>query len=179
MVEFTQKARVERASLKETKMTVKSASTLQVLIDRPSPDDEPGWCSAYRAFAIDYPWDDKKAKILWSWLNDPKHPMDGLVAKLESGQIVGFVHFKETPRGVHACNQGYIEDLYVMPDYRGSGIAHKLISAVVEIAKRKGWKVIRWITKENNYRARSFYDRFARQTNRLTYELFVEEYRSS
>ena len=41
---------------------------------------------------------------------------------------------------------------------------------LAEIGRAKGWASIRWITAEDNYRARSFYDRISAD-RLLTYEM--------
>jgi hypothetical protein len=49
-----------------------------------------------------------------------------------------------------------------------------LIGEIVEIAKKRGWPKIRWITADDNYRARTLYDRVAMKTQWNTYEIIVE-----
>jgi hypothetical protein len=43
----------------------------------------------------------------------------------------------------------------------------------VEIAKERGWGKIRWITADDNYRARTLYDRVAVKTAWNTYEVVI------
>ena len=38
-------------------------------------------------------------------------------------------------------------------------------------ADRAGWSVLRWITADNNYRARSAYDQVATRTAWVTYDI--------
>ena len=56
-------------------------------------------------------------------------------------------------------------------DVRGGGVAASLVEAVVGEAKRNGWGVVRWITAEDNARARALYDRIATRTQWVTYEI--------
>ena len=56
-------------------------------------------------------------------------------------------------------------------DARGLGAAEALIEAVRAEAKKRGWSVVRWITAEDNYRARAVYDRLAERTKWVTYDL--------
>ncbi|WP_238377070.1 hypothetical protein [Neptunomonas antarctica] len=37
-----------------------------------------------------------------------------------------------------------------------------------------GWPLVRWITAENNYRARSVYDKLATKTHWQTYQLAID-----
>ena len=39
------------------------------------------------------------------------------------------------------------------------------------IGHERGWSDVRWITSDDNYRARGFYDRVGRRTMMLTYEI--------
>ena len=47
----------------------------------------------------------------------------------------------------------------------------KLINKIKEISKSKGWNLVRWITRDDNTRAKSLYDRVAEKTNWDVYEL--------
>ena len=66
---------------------------------------------------------------------------------------------------------GFLDDLFVDPEARGSGAAAALIRAVADEGRARGWTVIRWITAEDNYRARGLYDRLAEKTRWATYDL--------
>jgi hypothetical protein len=46
-----------------------------------------------------------------------------------------------------------------------------LIAAMAEIGRQRGWTVIRWLTADDNYRARGAYDRHAKRTMWITYQL--------
>ena len=46
-----------------------------------------------------------------------------------------------------------------------------LITAVQAEAKAQGWGVLRWITRDNNYRARGLYDKLAQKTDWTLYEM--------
>ncbi len=39
------------------------------------------------------------------------------------------------------------------------------------IGRERGWSDVRWITSDDNSRARGFYDRIGRRTMMLTYEI--------
>jgi GNAT superfamily N-acetyltransferase len=54
---------------------------------------------------------------------------------------------------------------------RGKRVADALIAAIAEEGRRKGWSVIRWITAEDNHRARAVYDRVAKLTPWRTYDI--------
>ena len=70
-----------------------------------------------------------------------------------------------------ATTGGFLDDLFVTPSLRGSGAARLLIEAVAKEGEKRGWSVIRWITAEDNYRARSLYDKLADKTKWATYDI--------
>ena len=57
------------------------------------------------------------------------------------------------------------------PAARGSGAAEALLTALSAIGSARGWTVIRWITADDNYRARGLYDRLADRTKWITYDI--------
>ena len=50
-------------------------------------------------------------------------------------------------------------------------IGEKLINKMKEISMSKGWNLLRWITRDDNVRAKSLYDRVSEKTNWDVYEL--------
>jgi GNAT superfamily N-acetyltransferase len=58
-----------------------------------------------------------------------------------------------------------------IPALRGGRIADRLIAALTEIARRRGWTVIRWLTADDNYRARGVCDRHAKRTMWIAYQI--------
>ena len=89
----------------------------------------------------------------------------------DRGRPVGLAHFRPFARPLAASIGGFLDDLFVAPEARGSGAAQALIEAVAARGRERGWTVIRWITAEDNYRGRSVYDRVAQKTKWLTYEI--------
>ena len=88
-----------------------------------------------------------------------------------SGAVVGIAHYRPFARPLAASVGGFLDDLFVAPEARGSGAAQALIRGVAEHGRERGWTVIRWITAEDNYRGRAVYDRVAVKTKWLTYEI--------
>ncbi|TNC73884.1 GNAT family N-acetyltransferase [Rubellimicrobium roseum] len=107
---------------------------------------------------------------VWGWLHDPAHEVEGFVAE-RGGALVGLTHFRAFARPLSATTGGFLDDLFVDPEARGCGAAEALVRAVAEEGRQRGWSVIRWITAKDNARARSLYDRLARATPWVTYDL--------
>jgi GNAT superfamily N-acetyltransferase len=110
---------------------------------------------------------------VWNWLQDPAHAVEGLAAEApeEGGRAVGLAHFRAFARPSTATTGGFLDDLFVDPGFRGGRVADALIERLAEIGRERGWSVIRWITADNNYRARGVYDRLAQRTMWVTYDI--------
>ncbi len=107
---------------------------------------------------------------VWSWLMDPAHSTNGLVAE-DQGRLIGLAHFRPFARPLSATTGGFLDDLFVDTVARGSGAAAALMTELSAIGTAQGWSVIRWITAENNYRARGLYDQIAMRTPWVTYDI--------
>jgi GNAT superfamily N-acetyltransferase len=134
------------------------------------------WDGLYSAYANFYrsPQTPEMRDRVWEWLNDSEHEVDGFVAVDDSGRGIGLAHFRPFARPLAASTGGFLDDLFVHPDWRGRGVAEALIEAVAEEGRRRGWVMIRWTTAEDNYRARSLYDRIGERTHWLTYQLALK-----
>ena len=86
----------------------------------------------------------------------PSPALFGLVA-VADGTVVGyalyFLNFS-TWEGVHGI---YLEDLYVRPDQRGSGIGRALLTALAEIANERRYARVEWSVLDWNEPSISFY----------------------
>ena len=108
---------------------------------------------------------------VWSWLTDGAHELQGFVAVNEAGRLVGLAHYRPFSRPLSATVAGFLDDLFVSPAARGQEVGKQLIGAIAEVGREKNWSCIRWLTAEDNYRARSSYDKISTRTNFLTYDL--------
>jgi len=126
------------------------------------PDDAVAWRPLFDGYAEFYGRDmsDAVADEVWRWLLDPGHVLEGLIAHDAGGKAVGIAHVRACPRPLAGCDMGFLDDLYVDPPARGSGAADALFDALRDMARQRGWPVIRWLTQEYNYRGRAFYDRY-------------------
>lgn len=50
---------------------------------------------------------------VWSWLMDPAHQVEGLVAVDAAGRPVGIAHFRAFARPLSASTGGFLDDLFV------------------------------------------------------------------
>jgi GNAT superfamily N-acetyltransferase len=138
-----------------------------------TPEHRDDWERLYAAYAAFYKVEqtpEMRARV-WGWLQDPDHEVTGFLALDDSGRPIALAHFRPFARPLAAAMGGYFDDLFVDPAARGSGAAQALLAAIAEEGKKRGWSVIRWITAEDNYRARSVYDRVGVKTKWVTYDI--------
>ena len=145
-----------------------------MIIRAVAADDRQVWGGLYAAYAQFYQvqqTEDMRAKV-WTWLMDPSSEVRGLVAE-QGGSLVGIAHYRPFMRPLAAASGLFLDDLFVIPEARGTGAAAALIDAVKDEAKTQGHSVVRWITAQDNARARGLYDKVASATEWVTYDLTV------
>jgi RimJ/RimL family protein N-acetyltransferase len=127
-----------------------------------------GYCAFYET-----PTSEAHQRVVWSWIHD-----DGAVEAIVAvpadepdGEPVGLAHLRPWVRPLHGEICGYLDDLFVDPAVRGGGAVQALFAAVETAALDHGWSMVRWTTADDNYRARSVYDRCAVRTGWITYQL--------
>ena len=134
--------------------------------------DHAAWAGLYAGYAAFYGVAQSEAMraTVWGWLMDAGHGTEGLVAEVD-GVVVGLAHYRAFARPLSASVGGFLDDLFVGPEARGSGAAEALVQGVEEVGRARGWTLIRWITAEDNYRARGLYDRVAEKAKWVTYDI--------
>ena len=137
-------------------------------------DDYSQWAALYSGYADHYQTTltPEGLATTWGWLMDTAHPTTGLV--VEAGdRLVGLAHYRAMPSPLRGMDVGFLDDLFVDPSARGAKIGDALLEALKAIGVENNWPVIRWITRDNNYRARSLYDRLAVKSDWNTYEMMT------
>lgn len=97
--------------------------------------------------------------------------MHGALARDDDGRAIGFVNWLPQPSTWTAGTYCYLEDLFVAPDTRGSGAGRALIAHVREWAEAHGCAQVYWLTQESNTTARTLYDKVAKLTGFVHYEI--------
>lgn len=59
---------------------------------------------------------------VWAWIMDVDHGFYCLLAKDETGQCVGFMHYRAMPSPLRGKMVGFLDDLFVEPKCRGNGV---------------------------------------------------------
>jgi GNAT superfamily N-acetyltransferase len=112
---------------------------------------------------------DEATRATWNRFFDEREPVHCLVAE-RNGRLVGLAHYlfhRSTWLVEPSC---YLNDLFVDPSGRRSGVARKLLDAVYEAADKAGAAKVYWLTHETNAAARLLYDQVARHRGFIQYE---------
>ena len=146
---------------------------MTVTVRAVAADDRAEWERLYQGYAAFYnvKQTEEMRSTVWGWLQDPACEVEGLVAADDAGRLLGITHFRPFRRPLSASVGGFLDDLFVGPEARGSGAAQALIDAVAGLGRQRGWTVVRWITAADNARARAVYDRLAVATPWVTYDM--------
>ena len=145
----------------------------EIFIGPPEPGDHDAWRTLFEGYQRFYkmPENAAVATTVWRWIHDPDHTVECLVARDAGGRLIGLAHYRDLPRPLTGEVAGFLDDLFVAAEARGSGAADALIGAVVEAGRARGWAWLRWFTAEDNYRARAVYDRVATLSPWKTYQV--------
>lgn len=92
-------------------------------------------------------------------LADPEREGLQLLARDDAGTAVGFATIYWSWETTTAARLGVMNDLFVTPEARGSGVAESLIAACVDECKRRVVPKLGWQTAPDNLRAQRVYDR--------------------
>lgn len=101
-------------------------------------------------------------------LGNDDRDFSGLLA-LSEGRAVGLAHYLFHRHGWRIEDTCYLQDLYVEPSLRGTGIGRMLIEAVYAAADDHGAGSVYWLTQEFNHTARKLYDRIGTLTPFIVY----------
>ncbi len=106
---------------------------------------------------------------------DPVREGVQLLARAPDGSPAGFATVYWSWSTTRPGRMGVMNDLWVEPAARGSGLADALIAACRDEARARGARTLTWMTAPDNRRAQAVYDRSgATASSWLEYELEVE-----
>jgi|SRR5665647_452613 len=114
---------------------------------------------------------DEKALRVWSWIIDKNHDLGGAVAVNDTGDFIGFAHYRTYPRTLNADLGLFLDDLFVVTDERSAGVGRALMDFVKGFAGQHHLKQIQWLTAADNETAQKLYDEVGTRTDWVTYEI--------
>jgi GNAT superfamily N-acetyltransferase len=77
----------------------------------------------------------------------------------QDGRAIGFATLDWKWSMLKGARIGYLEDLFVDPDARGSGTADALIQVCADRCRELGMPAVEWLTAPDNHRAQKVYNR--------------------
>jgi GNAT superfamily N-acetyltransferase len=132
-----------------------------------------GYCDFYEV----NPSDDALLALCRALIADPECEGLQLIARGVGGdgvKAVGFATLYWTWQTLNAARLGVMNDLFIAPEARGSGLADRLIAACRERCAEHGAGELAWQTAKDNHRAQAVYERVGgRRSEWLDYSLPV------
>lgn len=135
-----------------------------------SPGDHAAWLPLWRGYQYFYNVDipAEVSDLTWERLNDPAEPMAGALA-WSGTTAVGLVHHIRHRSCWTSDDYCYLQDLFVVPECRGTGAGRRLIEYVYAVAREQGLNRVYWLTHETNIEAMRLYDRIADRSGFVQY----------
>ena len=106
-----------------------------------------------------HPSDDALLAMSSSLLASPEDEGMQLMARDERDRAIGFATIFWSWNTLIAARIGVMNDLYVIEDARGTGVAEALIVACKERCRSHGAAEVCWQTAKDNRRAQTVYER--------------------
>ena len=146
-----------------------------IIIRDATAADEPAWRELWAAYLAFYEATLPETTTLTTWrrILDPGTPAFGAIVAEQDGRLGGFANYVVHPYTWAERDECLLHDLYVDPGVRSGGIGERLIQALLDRGRERGWSRVYWVTKEDNARARRLYDRFAPADGYIRYSVPV------
>ena len=122
--------------------------TLEVRAAR--AEDAQPWRALWRGYfaALGGAISDEVTEAVWQHILAQHEIIGCLLAFRGTADPIGFANYVLHPRTWSLQSVCYLEDIFVMPEARGSGAGSRLIEELVRLGKQKGWRRVYWHTHE-------------------------------
>lgn len=137
-----------------------------------SPPDADSWRTLWTAYLKFYGTTLPDVVYETTWerlLGDSRYDPHGLIAEVD-GRAAGIAHYMFQRHGWRVEDVTYLQDLFAIPEVRGSGVGRALIESVYDAADEAGCPTVYWTTEHDNDVARHLYDRVAAVTKFIKYQ---------
>ncbi len=143
----------------------------KITIRDAKPEDRSRWDVLWQGYLVFYEHElpEHITEATWAQLLSDAPETACLIAADENDDPIGFAHIVLHPSTWAMKPYCYLEDLFVDPDARASGVGRALIDEIYRRADAQGWPYVYWKTQETNYRARHLYDKMAEREAFLIY----------
>ena len=134
----------------------------QIDIRPVTPADQTAWLPLWQGYLQFYETrlPDAVTQSSWQRFLDPDEPTHAALAWID-GKAVGLVHFIYHRSNWSIENSCYLQDLFVDPLLRGTGLGRALIEHVYARAKADQCAKVHWLTHETNATGIRLYERVA------------------
>ena len=152
----------------------------QVTLRKLNPQDRTQWEPLWDAYTRFYEREPNPAITthLWQRIHALQPKVRAIAAvqtaadsKDGTDNIIGIAHYlphENTSLLTPVC---YLQDLFVDPAARASGVGQQMIDWLIAECKAQNWSALYWNTRETNYRARALYDKYTPQSEFLVYRI--------
>jgi GNAT superfamily N-acetyltransferase len=131
-----------------------------------------GYCDFYEVA----PSDETLLAMCRTLIADPECEGIQLIARAADGRALGFATIFWSWQTLDAGRIAVMNDLFVEPGARGTGLADALIAGCAELARAHGAKSLNWETALDNARAQAVYERSGATSSRwLSYGLSLTD----
>lgn len=138
-------------------------------------NDKDKWAQLYHGYAEFYEMKMSQDILdtVWSWIHSPEVKFYSIGVKSSENELIGFMHYREMPSPLRGKLVGFLDDLFVHPDFRGTGAVQLLFGELKIQAKKNDWPYVRWITATDNSRARKVYNQISKPIDFVTYQMQI------
>ena len=137
--------------------------------------DKDNWAKLYHGYAEFYEMKMNQDILdtVWLWIQSPEVKFYSIGVKTSENVLIGFMHYREMPSPLGGKLVGFLDDLFVHPDFRGTGAVQLLFNELKLQAKKNDWPYVRWITATDNSRARKVYNQISKPIDFVTYQMQI------
>ena len=140
------------------------------------PTDRDDWLRLWQGYLEFYgtDLDDAVTAMTWNRIIDPVSAVFTRLALVDD-TVAGFATCILHPRTWAVEPACYLEDLFVDPERRGSGVGRALIDDLIATGRRDGWTNLYWHTNADNAQARRLYDSYDKADGFVRYRLPLQK----
>ncbi len=137
-----------------------------------TPADEPEWRALWTGYLTYYEASVSETVYQTTFARltgDDPRDFHARVA-VRDGALIGLVHYLFHRHCWRVENTVYLQDLFVVPQARGTGAGRALIEEVYAQADAAGYPSVYWLTQDFNAAGRQLYDRVGQLTPFIKYQ---------